>query len=180
SLGRGIGGESATLTLDGTPVFLKLLPLTTIEAMPGHERSTANIFALPAFCHYGIGSIGSPGFGAWREVAAHTMTTNWVIAGHHDGFPLMYHWRVLPDRPSTLSEELADVDKAVTYWGGREEVRGRIEALRQAPASVALFLEYLPQNLHEWLSAQLQIGGQAADRACAMVERELDAGTAVM
>jgi hypothetical protein len=140
-LGRGIGGESAALKVDGIPVFVKLVPLTALEALPGHRQSTANAFALPAFCHYGIGSIGSPGFGVWRELAAHAMTTNWVIAGHHQGFPLMYHWRVLPDRRTAISEELADTEKAVAYWGGRAQVRSRIEALQQAPASVALFLE---------------------------------------
>ncbi|WP_406418196.1 hypothetical protein [Streptomyces sp. NBC_01614] len=36
-------------------------------------RSTANVLRLPAYFHHGI---GSPGFGAWRELAVHTMTTN--------------------------------------------------------------------------------------------------------
>jgi hypothetical protein len=179
-LGRGIGGESAALTVDGIPVFVKLVPLTALEALPGQAGSTANAFALPAFCHYGIGTIGSPGFGVWRELAVHAMTTSWVIAGDHEGFPLIYHWRVLPDRAPALSAELADVEKAVAYWGGRAEVRSRIEALQSARASVALFLEYFPQNLHEWLGAQLQAGGPAADRACAMVERQLEAGTDFM
>lgn len=43
----------------------------------------------------GIGSPGCPGFGAWRELAVHTMTTNWVLADRFQGFPLMYHWPVL-------------------------------------------------------------------------------------
>jgi len=46
--------------------------------------------------------------------------------------------------------------------------------------SVALFLEYIPQNLHQWLSEQMDAGGEAADRACAMVERELVAGISFM
>ena len=46
--------------------------------------STANVFQLPPFCHYGI---GSPGGGVWREVAAHTMTTNWVLAKKCGSFP---------------------------------------------------------------------------------------------
>jgi hypothetical protein len=59
-------------------------------------------------------------------------------------------------------------------------VRRRIEALRQSSASVALFLEYVPQNLHEWLGVQIAAGDEAADRACAMMERELEAGTSFM
>jgi hypothetical protein len=178
-IGSGIGGTSALLDLAGTPVFVKRVPLTDLERQPEHLRSTANLFELPAFCHYGVGEIGAPGFGAWRELAAHTMTTNWVLAGEHGGFPLMYHWRVLPDS-APLPEELADVDRAVAYWGGGPQVRNRIEALQQSSASLALFLEYVPQNLHQWLGTQVDAGEEATDRACAMVERELAAGTSFM
>ncbi|MFI8307465.1 protein kinase family protein [Streptomyces sp. NPDC085927] len=178
-LGSGIGGESALLEVDGTPVFVKRVPLTELERQRDNVRSTANVFELPALCQYGIGTVGTPGFGAWRELAVHAMTTNWVLAGEYEGFPLMYHWRVLPDS-SPLPEELADVERAVAYWGGGPQVRRRIEALQQSSASVALFLEYVPQNLHQWLGERMDAGGEAADRACAMVERDLEAGTSFM
>lgn len=174
--GSGIGGKSALLEVAGHPVFVKLVPLTDPERQPDTIRSTANVFGLPGFCQYGI---GGPGFGAWRELAVHTMTTNWVLAGECEGFPLMYHWRVLPDS-TPLPDELADVDKAVAYWGGGSQVRRRIEALRQSSASIALFLEYIPQNLHQWLSEQMDAGDEAADRAWAMVEKSLEAGTSFM
>lgn len=178
-IGAGIGGKSALLEVAGTPVFVKRVPLTDLERQPEHVRSTANLFDVPLFCQYGVGLIGGPGFGAWRELAVHTMTTNWVLAAEYEGFPLMYHWRVLPDT-TPLPEELADIDRAVAYWDGRPQVRHRIEALRDSSASVALFLEYIPRNLHEWLNARIGAGGEDADRACAMVERELAAGTAFM
>ncbi|MER6543157.1 protein kinase family protein [Streptomyces sp. NPDC001250] len=178
-IGSGIGGKSAMLEVAGTPVFVKRVPLTDPERQPEHVRSTANLFDLPVFCQYGIGTIGAPGFGAWRELAVHTMTTNWVLTAEHEGFPLMYHWRVLPDL-TPLPEELADIGRAVAYWGGRSQVRRRIQALQQSSASVALFLEYIPQNLHQWLGTQLEAGDQTANQACAMVERELAAGTAFM
>lgn len=78
-LGSGIGGTVALLDIGGTPVFVKRVPLTDLERQPENVRSTANLFGLPAFFHYGVGVIGGPGFGAWRELAAHTMTTNWVL-----------------------------------------------------------------------------------------------------
>ncbi|MDX2702829.1 protein kinase family protein [Streptomyces sp. PA03-6a] len=178
-LGSGIGGKAALLEVAGTPVFVKRVPLTDLERQPEHVRSTANLFEMPVFCQYGVGTIGGPGFGAWRELAVHTMTTNWVLAGEHEGFPLMYHWRVLPDS-TPLPEELADIERAVAYWGGAPQVRRRIEAFRQSSASVALFLEYIPQNLHQWLGTQVEAGDETADRACAMVERELAAGISFM
>jgi hypothetical protein len=136
-MGSGIGGTSALLDIGGTPVFVKRVPLTDLERQPENVRSTANLFGLPAFCHYGVGVIGWPGFGAWRELAVHTMTTNWVLAQDHEGFPLMYHWQVLPHPGQSLPEELADVEKAVAYWGGGSEVRRRIAALRESSASIS-------------------------------------------
>ncbi|MFI6213471.1 protein kinase family protein [Nocardia brasiliensis] len=178
-IGTGIGGKPALLEVAGTPVFVKRVPLGDLERQPKHVRSTANLFDLPLFCQYGVGLLGGPGFGAWRELAVHIMTTNWVLAAEHEAFPLLYHWRVLPDT-TPLPEELADIDRAVAYWDHRPQIRHRIEALRDASASIALFLEYLPQNLHEWLHAQIEAGDEAADRACAMVERELADGTQFM
>ncbi|MFI6351040.1 protein kinase family protein [Streptomyces sp. NPDC050560] len=171
-VGSGIGGSSAVLRVAGTEVFVKRVPLTDLEREPGHEGSTADLFGLPAFCHYGVGAVGWPGFGAWRELAVHTMTTGWVLAGDYEGFPLMYHWRVLPGSVP-LAEELADVGAAVAYWGGLAQVRRRIETLQQSSASVVLFLEYFPQNLHEWLGVQVGAGEEAVDRACVMVDGEL-------
>ncbi|MFX4290901.1 protein kinase family protein [Streptomyces bohaiensis] len=174
-LGSGIGGTSALAEVAGTPVFVKRVPLTDLEREPRHARSTANLFGLPPFCHFGTGTIGAPGFGAWRELAVHAMTTNWVLTAEYEGFPLMYHWRIVPD-PAPLPDELADVERAVAYWGGGSHVRGRIEALRRSSVSVALFLEYLPQNLHQWLGAKIEAGDHDVGRACAMVERELADG----
>ncbi|NNH69231.1 protein kinase family protein [Nocardia uniformis] len=175
-IGSGIGGKSALLKVSGVPVFVKRVPLTDLERQPENVRSTANMFELPVRCQYGI---GGPGFGAWRELAVHTMTTDWVLVGEYVGFPLMYHWRVLPDS-TPLPEELADVDRVVAYWGGGSQVRQRIEALEGASASIALFLEYIPQNLHQWLGEQISAGDEAADRACALVDRDLAAGIAFM
>ncbi|MEJ1202457.1 MULTISPECIES: protein kinase family protein [unclassified Streptomyces] len=178
-VGSGIGGKFALVDVAGTPVFVKRVPLTDLERQFEHAESTANLFDLPVFCHYGVGAIGGPGFGAWRELAVHTMTTNWVLEAEHEGFPLMYHWRVLPDS-APLPEELADIERAVAYWGDAPQVRRRIHALQEASASVALFLEYIPQNLHQWLDAQVEAGDESTDRAATVVESALEAGTSFM
>ncbi|MFI6644555.1 protein kinase family protein [Streptomyces sp. NPDC050504] len=180
-LGSGIGGKSALLEVEGKPVFVKRVPLTDLELLPEHARSTANLFGLPVFCQYGVGGPGpiAPAFGAWRELAVHTMTTNWALEGRYQGFPLMYHWRVLPDS-SESSGELPDVEGIVDYWGGGLEVRRRIEAVQQSTTNLTLFLEYVPRTLHEWLTDRIRAGEESADRACALVESELEAGTSFM
>lgn len=166
SLGTGVGGRAVRITVEGSEVFVKRVPLTDLERRPDHVRSTANLFGLPPQLHYGIGAVGSPGFGAWRELALHTMTTNWVLAGHFPGFPLLHHWRVLPDTAQPLPDELADVERAVTYWGGGQAVADRIHGLRTASASLTLFLEHIPYTLHDWLDARLRT--DSADAACGM------------
>jgi hypothetical protein len=166
-LGAGIGGTSARLDVEGVPVFVKRVPLTGLELLPEHLRSTQNLFRLPAFCQYGV---GSPGFGAWRELAAHVMTTNWVLDGDSSAFPLLYHWRVLESPPPPIAEEHADVDAAVAFWGGAEAVRGRLDAIAVSRTSLVLFLEHVPHTLLDWLNAQPP---EALAAACAMVERHL-------
>lgn len=97
---EGIGGKSALISIDDTPVFVKKIPLTDLEQLPQHFMSTANIFGLPLSYQYGVGSAG---FGAWRELATHIMTTNWVITGKCANFPIMYHWRILPSSPGDIN-----------------------------------------------------------------------------
>jgi hypothetical protein len=60
------------------------------------RRESRRCTPLPGILQYGVGSAG---FGARREPAAHIMTTKWVLGNEYAGFPLMYHWRVLPDSP---------------------------------------------------------------------------------
>lgn len=170
----GIGGTSTSLEIAGVPVFVKRLPLTEIERQEGNVMSTRNLFELPSFCQYGV---GSPGFGAWREVAATTMATNWVLTGRSENFPLMYHWRVLegPIHRSWLNDQREERARSVAFWHGSSAVGSRLEALAAAPASVILFLEHIPQNLQDWMNEQLAPGGGAVAAACAMVEQNLRA-----
>ncbi|WP_433356810.1 serine/threonine protein phosphatase [Microtetraspora malaysiensis] len=169
TLGSGIGGTSVLLDIDGVPVFAKRIPLTDLERRAGNVMSTANLFGVPSFCQYGLVEIGGPGFGAWRELAANVMTTNWVLAGRSAAFPLLYHWRVLPGAPPP-SDEHADVEAVVQYWEGSPAVRDRLHALARASAGIVLFQEFIPYNLDNWLAAQRTAGQDAATAASAMVE----------
>ncbi|HEV2634603.1 MAG TPA: hypothetical protein VGX23_05620 [Actinocrinis sp.] len=137
-LGSGIGGALARLRIGAVPVFVKKVPVTELELRPDNVMSTANLFGLPGFYQYGIGSAG---FGAWRELAAHVMTTNWVLADEHQNFPPMYHWRVLPQPPADTDSDsdtaaAEQLEAGVEYWEGDPAVRGRLKAIRDARASL--------------------------------------------
>ncbi|MFE7430213.1 protein kinase family protein [Streptomyces sp. NPDC057545] len=178
-LGSGIGGRSAELDIDGTRVFVKRVPLTDTELRPENARSTANLFGLPMFYQYGVGSAG---FGAWRELAVHVMTTNWVLGNEYEGFPLMYHWRILPDSPPEgLADEFGGIDGAVAHWEGSSAVRERLEAIGRSSSSLVLFLEHVPQTLGDWLHdyrTAAPEGGEGSPYP--WVEKALARGTAFM
>ena len=175
AIGCGIGGAAMVLDVAGAHVFVKRIALTDRERQPEHVQSTQNLFHLPLFYQYGIG-VGSAGFGVWRELAVHQMTTRWVIANEYQGFPLMYDWRILPG----VSGEQDDVERAVHYWEGSSSVRTRLEAIAESSASVVLFLEYFPETLHDWLTARIAADSHDGDATCAVVEGQLRAGTSFM
>ncbi|CAG6393676.1 serine/threonine-protein kinase [Streptomyces cocklensis] len=177
SLGSGIGGRSAEMRVAGTRVFVKRVPLTDIELQPAHVRSTANVFDLPLFYQYGVGSAG---FGAWRELAAHIMTTGWVLKGEHAGFPLLYHWRVLPDSPPAgFADGFGGVEGAVAHWDGSPAVRRRLEAIGRSSSSLVLFMEHVPRTLGAWL-AEARDATPGGHSPCLWVEDAVVRGTEFM
>ena len=145
----GIGGRLSELDVEGRRVIVKRVPLTDIELRPENVRSTANLFGLPMFYQYGFGSAR---FGAWRELAVHTVTTNWVLAGKYQGFPLTYHWRVLPDTaPEGFADDFGGIAGTVAHWDGSPAVRERLTAIGESCFSLVFFLEYVPWRLDDWL-----------------------------
>ncbi|MEC7838586.1 MAG: protein kinase family protein [Chlamydiota bacterium] len=163
-------GTSLKLEVNGIPVFVKKIPLNSLEGNVENFNSTANVFNLPPFYQYGVGSAG---FNVWREVSAHRMTTEWVLANKTQNFPLVYHWRTLDntDKKEPLNEE--EWKKYVAYWDGSEEVGERVRANHNAPTSIAIFIEYFPMTVKRWLATQLDEGPKAIDRAVAIVEKKL-------
>ncbi|GAI64472.1 unnamed protein product, partial [marine sediment metagenome] len=66
-------------------------------------------------------------------------------------FPIMYHWRVLPSGPKDPNIEYwGDEEKHSENWEHSSSIRKRVEDLKNAPAYIALFLEYVPKNLNQW------------------------------
>jgi hypothetical protein len=171
-VGAGIGGVVATIDVGGAEVFVKSVPLTQLEQDPRNLHSTANLFGLPAHCHYGV---SSPGFGAWRELAAHQITTDWILSGACPSFPLLHHWRILPRTAATslTADEEHDVARQFAAWGGSASIRDRFAARYLASKNLVLFLECFPRNLRAWLGMQLTAGNDSAAMAVRMVEREL-------
>jgi hypothetical protein len=166
----GIGGSTARLEVDGVPVFVKLVALTHLENRPDNIRCTGNLFHLPAWYQFGVGSAG---FGAWRELRAHEWASAQVLDGTCARFPLLHHCRILPVPLATTTPVADAIEKSVRFWDNSPAVRRRLRALAQAPATLVLALEFLPHTLHEWLGAQLAGPDDHAAVACATVETQL-------
>ncbi|MBO1766974.1 serine/threonine protein kinase [Allobranchiibius sp. GilTou38] len=169
--GTGIGGSTMRISVLGTSVFVKSVVLTEAERRPGSNRPTGNVFDLPTWYSWGVGSAG---FGAWREVAAHEMTTRWALAGTCADFPLLHHYRVLPSPPSEATPgQRDDIEHAVRFWDGSPAVRRRLEAMARASDAVVLFLEYVPETVRQWFTRQLGGDAPTAEAACALLEHQL-------
>jgi hypothetical protein len=146
------GNQSGLIDVEGAKVFVKKIALSDLERTAANEGSTANLFELPLFYHYGVGSAG---FGAWRELQAYLKASAWALAGECPNFPLVYHWRILPRQVTpTSAERLARRKQLVDYWDSSDAIRARLEAISVATASIVLFLEHVPETLHEWLGSR--------------------------
>ncbi|MEU6646068.1 hypothetical protein ABZ863_26455 [Saccharomonospora sp. NPDC046836] len=178
ALGSGIGGRTQLLDVNGVPVFVKRIPLTDLERRPDNVGSTANLFRLPAYYQYGVGSAG---FGAWRELAAQIMTTNWVLTNRCANFPLLYHWRVLTEPSAPPAADVsADIERTVAFWHGSSAIRDRVTAVATATASITLFLEHIPHTMDGWLTAQAAGAGSTLANAAVLAERQLRDVTSFM
>lgn len=172
-------GQTSRIEIDGTPVFVKSIPLTNLEREPDNMRSTGNVFNLPQAYQYGVGSAR---FGAWRELAAHIMTTNWVLSGECPNFPLLYHWRILsgPEPKPMNDKELKTTEEIINLWEGAPAIRAQLEARHNASARVVLLLEYFPEEVFKWLLKEFAKGVDAAVAAVNMVFSNIQAVTTFM
>ncbi|MEV4615570.1 protein kinase family protein [Kitasatospora sp. NPDC049258] len=173
----GGDGRATRMEVDGLPVLVRRVPLTDPELLAGNVLSTADLFGLPEACHYGV---DSPGSGAWRELAAHSTATDWVLMDQAQGFPLLYHWRVLPDQDAPDLLDPGEAERMLDRWAGAPGVRARVEQLGRASHSVLLFLEHIPLTLPQWLADRTAEGGAAAESAWAAAQQGLDAATAFL
>lgn len=161
-------GKSVKLEIDEIPIFVKKLPLNDLEGMDVNLHSTKNLFELPLYYQYGV---GSGGFNLWREVHAHIMTTKWVLNNETQNIPLMYHWRIIheTDEKDPFDEE--KWNDYVKYWGNSSAIGERVKANYNASSYVALFIEYFPENINNWLIKQKESSN--FDQSIEMVEHNL-------
>ena len=108
-------GRNHTIDIGDSKVFVKRVPVTDSEH--ANLFTTRNLHDLPTYYNYGVGSAG---FGVFRELVAHIKTTNWVLNGEIENFPLMYHYRIVP----------SPVNPQVSIWSAMKGISSTGEAMR--------------------------------------------------
>jgi hypothetical protein len=126
-------------------VFVKRIPLTELES--ARPWSTRNVFKLPTYYNYGVGSAG---LGAFRELVGHIKATNWVLDGSTPGFPMLLHHRVFPRKPAP-GKFTRLIPEYVARWNGSQAVRRYLEARDAAPFEIWMVLERVPHRMSEWI-----------------------------
>lgn len=143
-------GENHIIKLGKSKVFIKRIPITDLEY--NHKFSTKNLYDLPTYYNYGVGSAG---FGVFRELLMHIRTTNWVLQGEIENFPLMYHYRILPRSGEKMDLDMDWYNRYVKYWNGNEGIGRYIADRTNAKYEMALFLEYIPYPFSKWFGKNI-------------------------
>ncbi|NJR15509.1 MAG: hypothetical protein HC785_07240 [Calothrix sp. CSU_2_0] len=144
-------GRTHTVTIGKSQVFVKRIPVTNIEY--NNQFSTKNLYNLPNYFNYGLGSagLGVAGLGVFRELVTHIKTTNWVLEGAITTFPLMYHYRIIPFSGQRINVDKSRLKGFVEYWGNSVNVGNYMLDRANANHELVLFLEYIPDVLETWL-----------------------------
>lgn len=143
-------GAHQTVRLAGHNVFVKRVPITAREAQ--RPFSTRNCYRLPSYYNYGVGSAG---FGVFRELVSHIKTTNWVLEGAVETFPLLYHYRIVPVIRPAEPIEAERLSRYVRYWNGSRRIRAFITDRAAAELEAVLFLEHFPHTMDTWIGKHL-------------------------
>lgn len=114
-------------------------------------------------------------FGAFRELAGHISTTDWVLSGAASGFPLLYHHRVLPGAPGPWQAAMT-VEQYVNYWAGNEAVGRCLQARFEARQELWLFLEHFPHTALDWMLDPDNDVEVMVDQLCAATAALRDSG----
>lgn len=139
-------GRNYNIVLGQSKVFVKRIRLTNLEYK--NLFSTKNLYNLPTYFNYGVGSIG---LGVFRELITHIKTTNWVLEGEIASFPLMYHYRIIPFSGARENVEEENYQSFVEYWGNNASIENYVLDRANANYELILFLEYIPHVLATWL-----------------------------
>ena len=139
--------QTKVIDLFGVKIFVKRIPITKNELI---NMSTRNIYQLPMFYQYGIGSLG---FGVLRELKSAKMASKYVLRRQCLNFPLLYHYRIIK-KIGITSNHKNDLKKHSKFWGENFRITSLLHDKSNAEDYLYIFMEYFPNNIKEWIIEQ--------------------------
>jgi len=144
-------GKNAIVKINNTQIFIKKIPITKLEYE--HQFDTSNLYDLPPYYNYGVGSAG---INCFRELAMHIKTTNWVINGEIENFPIMYHYRIIKNNePYKMFENRNKLNDYAKEWNNNNNIKKYMIEKGKAEHEIMIFLEYFPFTLYKWLKPNI-------------------------
>lgn len=137
-------GETGICKIDSIKVFYKKLPLASKFYTSG--INTSNLYNLPAYYNY---PFGSAGVNPWRELLTHIKTSNWVISGQIENFPILYHYRIIKDSQKNFNSGLDD--KIIEKFCNNAKIKNYLTDRYKCEYKIILFLEYIPNVLYKYI-----------------------------
>lgn len=135
--------DDKIIKIDNINVFVKKIPIADLFYQ--NQFETGNLYKLPLFYNFGIGSVGiSP----WRELALHLKTTNFVLTNQCSSFLLLYHYRIIEDDYDMYSEEY--IKSQSKGFHNYKQIKYYLKDRAMSRHKIVLFLEYIPHNLYEY------------------------------
>jgi hypothetical protein len=141
-------GETGTITVSGTKVFYKKLPLAKKFFDSGID--TSNLYKIPAYYNYNYNyGYGSAVVNPWRELITHMSLSNYVIQGETTNFPILYHWRIIKDSDKSFESGLTT--KLLDRFGNNKNIIKYLTDRYECEYKIIMFLEYIPNILYEFM-----------------------------
>jgi len=137
-------GDYGIIKLENNNIFFKKIPLS--EKFAQNQFNTKNLYNIPVNCNYGFGTAG---INPWRELITHIKTSNWVLTGEIENFPLLYHYRIIKDNnhnfETGMNEKLLERFNYKNYHIYLEE-------RAVCNYKIVMFLEFIPNMLNNFIN----------------------------
>jgi len=136
-------GENTIIEINKKKIFVKSIIITDLEYK--NKYNTSNLYNLPLYYNYGIGSAG---INCWRELMTHIKTTNYVLNEQCLNFPLLYHYRIIEEENKNL------IEYDLEYWNSNKNIKEYIDSKNKSKykCSFAILSIKLPEGgLHAGL-----------------------------
>jgi len=135
-------GETSIIEIDKIKIFVKSIVLTELEY--NNKYDTSNLFNLPLFYNYGLCSAG---INCWRELLMHKKTTQYVLSGQCNNFPLLYHYRIIETKPKKINFTL----KKIKNWDSNKNIKEYMRCKSKTKYRILLLIEYFPKKAADWI-----------------------------